>query len=128
MAYGRREVPLGGRVAAQVPDLIVVLRRGVRDQPEVRRCDAAAATRWLVAGTYMAGELRRFWSFAATLSAGTGVQAIPILPSRMWPRRLQHGCLPSSSSWANNQARRCRSSCRWWRRSHGYEPDRDERR
>lgn len=56
-----------------MPDLIVVLRRGMRDQPEVRRCDAAAATRWLVAGTYMAGELRRFWSFAATLSAGTGV-------------------------------------------------------
>jgi hypothetical protein len=73
MSYGRREAPLGGRESAQVPDLIVVLRRGIRDQPEVRRCDAAAATRWLVAGTYMAGELRRFWSFAATLSAGTGV-------------------------------------------------------
>jgi hypothetical protein len=73
MAYGRREAPLGGRESAQVPDVIVVLRRGSRDQPEVRRCDAAAATRWLVAGTYMAGELRRFWSFAATLSAGTGV-------------------------------------------------------
>jgi hypothetical protein len=73
MSYGRREAPLGGRESAQVPDVIVVLRRGIRDQPEVRRCDAAAAARWLVAGTYMAGELRRFWSLAATLSAGTGV-------------------------------------------------------
>lgn len=73
MSYGRREAPLAGRESAQVPDVIVVVRRGNRDQPEVRRCDAAAATRWLVAGTYMAGELRRFWPFAATLSAGTGV-------------------------------------------------------
>jgi hypothetical protein len=73
MPHGRREAPLDGREPAQVPDRIVVVRRGTGDQPELRRCDAAAAARWLVAGTYMAGELRRFWSFAATLSAGTGV-------------------------------------------------------
>jgi hypothetical protein len=73
MAYGRRETPLDGREPAQVPDRIVIVRRGTGDEPELHECDAATAARWLVAGTYMAGELRRFWSFAATLSAGTGV-------------------------------------------------------
>jgi hypothetical protein len=73
MAYGRREAPFHGREPAQVPDRIVIVRRGTGDHPELRQCDAVAAARWLVAGTYMAGELRRFWSFAATLSAGTGV-------------------------------------------------------
>jgi hypothetical protein len=33
---------------------------------------SAEAARELVAGTYMAGELRRFWSFAGTLSLATG--------------------------------------------------------
>jgi len=33
---------------------------------------SAEAARELVAGTYMAGELRRFWSFAATLALATG--------------------------------------------------------
>jgi hypothetical protein len=31
------------------------------------------AARYLTAGTYMAGELRRYWAFAATLALGTGV-------------------------------------------------------
>jgi hypothetical protein len=31
------------------------------------------AARALVAGTYAAGELRRYWAFAATLALGTGL-------------------------------------------------------
>jgi hypothetical protein len=54
-----------------VPDLLVVLARGA--QPGVTRCDPALAARHLEAGTYMAGELRRDWPFAATLALGTGL-------------------------------------------------------
>ena len=39
----------------------------------MRRLEPAEAARALVAATYMAGELRRFWGLAATLSAGTGI-------------------------------------------------------
>ena len=38
----------------------------------LRSCDPDTAAHWLTAGTYMAGELRRYWAFAATLSLGTG--------------------------------------------------------
>jgi hypothetical protein len=72
--HGRVERPLLGRVASLDPDRLVVLRRGspwaaTTGGPVPR--DAAA--RSLVAGTYMAGELRRFWSFAATLALATGI-------------------------------------------------------
>jgi hypothetical protein len=70
---GRRERPMGGRVPELVPDRVVVLRRGSSAEPDVRRCDPTEAARRLVTGTYMAGELRRFWPFAATLAAATGV-------------------------------------------------------
>jgi hypothetical protein len=53
------------------PDLLVALARG--SQPGVTRCDPALAARQLTAGTYMAGELRRYWAFAATLALGTGL-------------------------------------------------------
>jgi len=36
-------------------------------------CEPEDAIRWLVTGTYAAGELSRFWAYAATLAAGTGV-------------------------------------------------------
>ena len=71
MPFGRAEAPLKGRVASLTPDRLVALRRGVAEVAQVRPCDAATMTRSLITGTYMAGELRRFWSFAATLTAGT---------------------------------------------------------
>jgi hypothetical protein len=71
MPHGRREAPFPRRVREQVPDRVVVVRRGLAERPVVRSCDPDAAARWLTAGTYMAGELRRYWSFAATLSLGT---------------------------------------------------------
>jgi hypothetical protein len=71
MPHGRRETNLAGRVPMLRPDHLVVLRRGHRLSGNVRPCDPAKAARVLVTSTYMAGELRRFWSFAATLAAVT---------------------------------------------------------
>jgi hypothetical protein len=55
------------------PDCLVVLRRGDQREPLVGACSPAEAARQLAAGTYIAGELRRYWAFAATLALGTGV-------------------------------------------------------
>jgi hypothetical protein len=69
-SHDRVEQPLGGRVSELAPDRLVVLERG----PVTDVCPLvpAEAARALVAGTYAAGELRRYWSFAATLALATG--------------------------------------------------------
>ena len=72
MPHGRRESSWARRVDSVVPDAVVVLRRGDETDPVVRRLDAASAARELIGGTYAAGELRRYWAFAATLALGTG--------------------------------------------------------
>jgi hypothetical protein len=72
MPHGRGEAPFPSRAREQVPDRVVVVRRGSAERPVVRRCEPEDAARWLTAGTYMAGELRRYWGFAAALSLGTG--------------------------------------------------------
>jgi hypothetical protein len=72
--HGRREVPLAGRVPSLDPDRLVVLRRGTAgERTVVRPLSPEEAVRGLVTGTYMAGELRRFWPFAATLALATGI-------------------------------------------------------
>jgi hypothetical protein len=68
--HGRSEAPFRGRLAEVTPDVIVLLRRGATG---VRALDPSTAGRELAAITYMAGELRRFWSFAASLAAATEV-------------------------------------------------------
>jgi hypothetical protein len=73
MPHGRREARVTGRVEALTPDQLVVLERGPEDEPSLQPCDSDTAGRRLAASTYMAGELRRYWAFAATLSAGTGL-------------------------------------------------------
>jgi hypothetical protein len=73
MPHGRREAPIPGRIEALTPDSIVVLDRGELDRASLSPCSAAMAARSLVTSTYMAGELRRYWAFAATLAAGSGV-------------------------------------------------------
>jgi hypothetical protein len=73
MPHGRREATWPRRTGQLAPDLLVMLVRGSR--PGVTRCDPALAARHLTGGTYMAGELRRYWAFAATLALGTGVGA-----------------------------------------------------
>ena len=72
MPHGRSEEPIPNRVAALAPDKVVVLERGSADNPALVACNPEAAVRALVTSTYMAGELRRYWAFAALLSAGTG--------------------------------------------------------
>ncbi len=73
MPHDRREVPWTGRVDELVPDLLLVLRRGSAKATTSAPCDPDEAAKSLVAGTYMAGELRRYWAFASTLALGTGV-------------------------------------------------------
>ena len=73
MPHGRRETTMPGRVPVLVPDRVVVLQRGSAAIASVRPCGPEAAARSLVTGTYMAQELRRYWAFAATLAAGTGI-------------------------------------------------------
>src|SRR6185437_1393153 len=70
-SHGRRAAPFGHRAARLAPDRVVVLERGPRT--EVARIGAPEAARSLGAGTYAAGELRRYWAFAATLALGTGI-------------------------------------------------------
>ena len=72
MPHGRRESSWSRRVDSVVPDAVLVLRRGDGADPVVRRLDVSSAARELVGGTYAAGELRRYWAFAATLALGTG--------------------------------------------------------
>jgi len=72
MPHGRSEAMLDGRAHALAPDCLVLLRRG-SDGARLERCDPDAAARLLVASTYMAGELRRYWAFAAMLAVGTGI-------------------------------------------------------
>ena len=73
MTHGRREVLIAGsRVEAVDPDAVVVVERGQAD-PLLRPCRPQRAEVALVTSTYMAGELRRYWPFAATLTAGTGI-------------------------------------------------------
>jgi hypothetical protein len=72
--HGRREVPLTGRVPSLDPDRLVVLGRAAAgEKTTVRPLSPPEAARALVAGTYMAGELRRFWPLAATLALATGI-------------------------------------------------------
>ena len=71
MPHRRREAAWPRRTDRMVPSRLVVLARG--GGPTVTPCDPALAARSLVAGTYMAGELRRYWAFAATLALGTGL-------------------------------------------------------
>lgn len=71
--HGRRESHLIGRVERLEPDAVIVVRRGERTQ--VRRITAHAAAQSLVAATYAAGELRRYWPIHAVLALGTGTGA-----------------------------------------------------
>lgn len=69
--HGRREHGWADPVDALRPDLAVVVRRG--GTPGLRPIGAEAAQRALVAGTYAAGELRRFWPLTAALGLATGI-------------------------------------------------------
>ncbi len=78
MPHGRGERVMPNRVDGLEPDRILVLRRADHERsgpgPRVRvaPCPPDRAARNLVAGTWMAGELRRFWPLAATLALASG--------------------------------------------------------
>lgn len=76
MPHDRREAPWQGRVDQLVPGMVLVLQRGTAKITTSAACDPDQAAKSLVAGTYMAGELRRYWAFASTLALGTGVGEI----------------------------------------------------
>ncbi|KRE97503.1 hypothetical protein ASG76_01955 [Nocardioides sp. Soil774] len=69
--HGRREERWHGRVDSLRPDVVVVVSRGQAPSATVRPIAPEEARHALVAGTFGAGELRRFWSLAAMLSLGT---------------------------------------------------------
>jgi hypothetical protein len=71
--HGRVEVVLERRVTSLEPDQVVIVRRGEGESPVMQPCSAEAAVRSLVTGTYSAGELSRFWGYAAALASGTGL-------------------------------------------------------
>jgi len=73
MPHGRTEAALDARAEVLVPDRVLVLQRGRAEEPDVCACSQEQAARALVAGTYAAKELHRFWSFAAVLAIGTGL-------------------------------------------------------
>jgi hypothetical protein len=72
MPHGRREIAISGRAAALTPSCVVTLERGDGEGPVLIPCASETAARALVTSTYMAGELRRYWVFAAVLAAATG--------------------------------------------------------
>lgn len=73
MPHGRREGTWSRLAESVEPSAIIVLRRGQQADAVVRRIPPVAAARELVGGTYSAGELRRYWTFAATAALGTGL-------------------------------------------------------
>lgn len=71
---GRHEQHLGRRVPVLTPTTLVLLRAGIDGtEPVVGTVCAAEAAGALEGGTYMAGELRRYWGFVATLVTATGL-------------------------------------------------------
>jgi hypothetical protein len=73
MPHRRGEQPLANRVPSVIPDLVVVVARSTQREAVLRKIASERAGRVMEAGTYMAGELRRYWSFASTLALGTGL-------------------------------------------------------
>lgn len=73
MPHGRREGIWSGLAESVEPTAIIVLRRGQQAEAVMHSIPPAAAARELVGGTYSAGELRRYWTFAATAALGTGL-------------------------------------------------------
>jgi hypothetical protein len=73
MPHGRRESRWTARREQVVAERILVLRRGSLSEVEMVPIRAEEAARVIAAGTYAAGELRRYWAFASTLALGTGL-------------------------------------------------------
>jgi len=68
MPHGRRERAVSWTTSPVMPDSVHVLRRGDRESPTAHGLSSLDVERELVAATYAAGELMRFWPFVANLS------------------------------------------------------------
>jgi hypothetical protein len=73
MPHGRREARWEARLEHLEAGRILVLGRGPESEVAMVPIRGAEAARAIAAGTYAAGELRRYWAFAATLALGTGL-------------------------------------------------------
>lgn len=73
MPHGRRETAWVARLEHLVAARILVLRRGSETEVDMVPIPSGEAARVIAAGTYAAGELRRYWAFASTLALGTGL-------------------------------------------------------
>lgn len=73
MPHGRRETGWTARLELVVAERILVLRRGSEAGADIVPIRGDQAARVIAAGTYAAGELRRYWAFASTLALGTGL-------------------------------------------------------
>lgn len=73
MPHGRRETGWPARLDHVVAERILVLRRGSQTEVDMVPIRGGEAARVVAAGTYAAGELRRYWAFASTLALGTGL-------------------------------------------------------
>jgi hypothetical protein len=73
MPHGRRETGWASRLDHLVAERILVLRRGSETEVDMVPMRGGEAARVIAAGTYAAGELRRYWAFASTLALGTGL-------------------------------------------------------
>ena len=74
MPHDRREVPWHGPSGRARPrNWFSFSNAAAAKTTTSAPCDPDEAAKSLVAGTYMAGELRRYWAFASTLALGTGV-------------------------------------------------------
>jgi hypothetical protein len=78
-SHGRRELSFTDRLPSVDPDRVIAV--SLSESASVAHLQPLApeeACRTLVTGTYMAGELRRYWPFAAALTAATGLG--PVAP------------------------------------------------
>ncbi|MEP7018168.1 MAG: hypothetical protein ABI899_09140 [Actinomycetota bacterium] len=73
MPHGRRETAWAARLEHLDAGRILVLRRGSETEANLVPIPSGQAARVIAAGTYAAGELRRYWAFASTLALGTGL-------------------------------------------------------
>ncbi len=73
MPHGRRETGWTARLEHVTAGRVLVLRRGSETEADIVPIRGGEAARVIAAGTYAAGELRRYWAFASTLALGTGL-------------------------------------------------------
>ncbi|HXR42227.1 MAG TPA: hypothetical protein VN738_07455 [Acidothermaceae bacterium] len=93
VAHGRREAPWPGeRPLSLRPERIAVVQLRDVAQTSCEPIPDDVASRSLITGTLMAGELRRYWAFGATLAAASGLG--PALPAVEGVARRLAAALP----------------------------------